>query len=147
VSKSALRGVQRRGLAIAIYRGILNLGLLVAAFNAFPDKQVVVAFAVLVFSQGIAAIGATVNAIFVTQNHLDDMAERKTRHAILLATSDERSEFHFWSEVDRRVAEEGGEEPQASPWWAQTGMVAGTVFMMLAGDLFTIFLALLITGG
>jgi hypothetical protein len=88
-----------------LYRSFLSIALMVAAFTAFPDKKIVVALAVLVFVQGINAVAVQQYLISATQNHLSDLAERKTRHAILLA-SEKWSGPSFWGECDSRVAQE-----------------------------------------
>jgi hypothetical protein len=143
VSKASLREVQRRNAAISIYRTVLNFALLVAAFKAFPDNQAFAIFAILLFNHSVSGIFAMINGTCITQNHLDDLGERKTRHAIVLACSADKDEYSFWAEVDRRVADEIGQEADASPLWQQAGAVCLKLLGMLAIDVVVVSAAMI----
>ena len=144
MDKAAIRSATRKGLALGAYRGLLNMALLVALFHAFPEYEAVSILAVLAFSQGVAVITLAMRSLFTIQNALDDSAERKTRHAILLAADPEGSHLHeFWSEVDRRVAAEFN-LPEPSPWWAQIGLTLASFAGLVAGDIAAVIFALVI---
>jgi len=141
MSAAGLNSAIRGGCAIGIYRSILNLALLSVAFREFPSHRLAIGLAVLAFGQGLAGLGAAQSIASAQQNRLDDLAERKTRHAILLASDESRGEYHFWSEVDRRVAEETGPAEKSAPWWAQAGLVLANVGGYLALDLVMVGIA------
>lgn len=145
MSKAQVDSAVRSGCALTVYRVVLNVALLVVAFRTFPEYRTLLALAVLVFSQGIAAIGAAQQIVFTQQNHLDDLAERKTRHAIVLASESDRSYLSFWSEVDRRVADEMGTASTPPRWWARVGLTIVQFMAYLLGDAVMIVTAFAIT--
>lgn len=146
MSDAQLASDFRSGCAIGSYRFLLNLALLATAFHDFPDHRTVIVLALLVFSQGIAAVLVVQRITFAQQNRLDDLAERKTRHAILLASDPDRSQYHFWTEVDRRVEEEKGPPEKSPAWWTQIGLWLFSISGYLIGDLLTVALAAVIAG-
>ncbi|MGE0668718.1 MAG: hypothetical protein AB7O49_19350 [Sphingomonadales bacterium] len=146
MNETAAYSVLRRGCALGLYKGALNTALMVALFHAFPDHIVVSALAVLVFSQGLAGVVFTIEATALKQNVLDDAAERKTRHTVVLAADPNwLRDSDFWGEVDRRVAKESRSQ-EASPWWAQTGLTLGNFASLVARDIVSVVFALAITG-
>ena len=126
MTNSAMRLAARQIYALGIYRSLTTLALMVAGFSAFPYHRSFVGFAILAFNQGVSAVIVGQQAVAAHQNHLDDSGERKTRHAILLASED-WSGPSFWNEVDRSVEEERGVSPPASPWYSQIGLVFGNI--------------------
>ena len=146
MNRAAVRSAARQGVATTLYRALLNTCLLVAMLHAFPGYETVSILAVLVFSQGVAGIGLTMRSIAALQSSVDDMGERKTRHAILLAADPEwLHDDNFWGEVDRRVANEF-DVPPPSPWWAQIGLTLGNFLVLLVGDLVSVVIAFVIAG-
>lgn len=140
MTSTAVRHAARQSYATMIYRGLLGLAFLTAVFTNFPYNAPVIVIGYLAFNQAIAAIACGQTLIAANQSRIDDAAERKTRHAILLA-SEEKSGANFWLECDRRVQEEIGQLPEASHWTAQAGLVALGVAWRLALDVGTIVLA------
>lgn len=141
-SEGDLRKVTRQVIGVWIYRGLLNIVFLTVAFQSFPGYESFTALGFLVFNQGIASLGTALAATAAAQNFLDDIAERKTRHTILLARDEDwRGSHHFWAEVDRRVDAELGDRAPALRWWASAGRVLGAMLWRLFLDLATITIA------
>lgn len=144
MDKRAINSASRGGCALVMYRGLLNTALMVALLHAFPQHAVVSILAVLVFSQGIAGVALTVRLHATIQNALDDSAERKTRHAILLAADpDWLHADGFWFEVDRRVADEIV-PPEPTPWWGQVGLTIASFAGLVASDIAAVVFAVVI---
>jgi Flp pilus assembly protein CpaB len=102
-----------------------------------------------VLNQGISAIAMSIKLTALAQNHADDMAERKTRHTVLLASErqgdDRLNTLEFWSEIDRRISEETN-APAAKPGvTGQIGLTALHIGSLLAGDLAVIAIALILS--
>jgi hypothetical protein len=146
VSLALLRRAKGKTLSIAVYRGFLTLAVLTVGFENFPEHRTFVALCVVAFSQGVAALGIAGAQVALGQNHLDDMAERKTRHTILLAQTEWNGHDGFWNEVDRRVAAEADSGDEDVPWWGRTSMFFLQIAGYLASDLITVGLALIFAG-
>lgn len=146
MSLALLRRAKGKAFALAVYRGCLTVAVLMVGFEDFPEHRAFVALAVLAFSQGIAAIGIAGAQIALSQNHLDDLAERKTRHTILLAQTEWNGHPGFWNEVDRRVQTETESDDEDAPWWGGAGMFVLRMVGHLASDLMTIGIALVLAG-
>jgi hypothetical protein len=129
-SSEPLKRASQEALGLGIYRMLLTFALLLVAFSAFPAYKLVIGLAVLALTEGITAVAVSVKVIALAQNHLDDMAERKTRHGIVLAAErsgqQNASYFDFWHVVDERVADEMRPDVEPSNW-AKFGMVLGHV--------------------
>lgn len=115
---NAVRAKMREIWGSAIYRGVLLLVFLVVAFSEFPGHKLSIGLGALLILQAIHAVGLAVAQAFLIANHSDDLAERKTRHAIVLAAQQGRDagDIDFWTTVDARVDAElrvagRGEEP------------------------------------
>lgn len=143
VTPEVLEAGWRKAIGGVIYRGLINFLFLVAAFDAFPEHRWLFGLGILVFNQGIGATVLGISLTAAAQNYLDDSAERKTRHAILLAHTEFLGRYDFWSEVDRRVAEERGPEPEPPNGWSKFGSIIWSFAASLIADLATIFLALI----
>jgi hypothetical protein len=144
MNNATLRSGTRKAFAFTAYRALINIALLVALLHAFPGYETVSVLAVLAFLQGIAGLGLAVQFVATVQNSLADSAERKTRHTILLAADpDWLHADYFWSEVDRRVANER-EVDDASPWWAQIGLTLLSFVGLLASDIACVVVAFVI---
>lgn len=144
-----MKRMQRQGFGLMLYRMVLNVAFLWVAFSTFPDLKIVFAIALLVFNQGVAAVGHTAAMIFQLQNQADDEAERKTRHTILLAH--ERAEtpelLHgdFWTEVNRRVADEQGHSNAQTSGWASAGLTAWNFIARAMADIATVVVVAFLT--
>lgn len=109
-SAAPFKRAMREALGLGIYRMFLTFALLLVAFSAFPAYKAVIGLAVLALNEGVSAVVTSLKVTALAQNHIDDAAERKTRHAIVLAA--ERSgkpDAHysdFWSVVEERVEDE-----------------------------------------
>ena len=105
---NAVRAKMREIWGSAIYRGVLLLVFLVVAFSEFPNHKLSIGLGALLILHTIAAVGLAVSQAFLIANHTDDLAERKTRHAIVLAAQQGRDagDYDFWATVDARVADE-----------------------------------------
>lgn len=135
--------------AIVIARWIIGVAFLFAAFTAFPEYKWVIGLGLLLFNLGIEGVGSAVTGLSQAQNYLDDLAERKTRHTILLAAErshDIGDSILFWSEVDRRVEAEMGPPTPPTGFWKSAGLVIGATAGRLAGDIFGIGLVAALTG-
>lgn len=127
---AALERAKREAFGLGIYRMLLTFALLMVAFSAFPAHKLVIGLAILALNESIAAVLTGAKVIALAQNHIDDMAERKTRHGIVLAA--ERSGQQdarysdFWHVVDERVEDEMRPDVEPSNW-AKFGMVLGHV--------------------
>lgn len=147
----AIRRVTRQMFGLAIYRMFATFFLLVAGFTAFPDHKTVFALAVIVFGTGIGGIIELLQAMHLMENRTMDLAERKTRHTILLAQEralrgEACNDYTFWGEVDARVDAEIGPEPPAPKWWQSIGLTTGNAFGRLVSDLVSIAIALMLSG-
>jgi hypothetical protein len=140
-AKQRSHNARRNFIAVRVYKAIVTFAFLVAAFNAWPSYTGAIALAVIALSATVAVATANVQVLAALQNEVDDLAERKTRHAILLARDHDDS-THFWSQVDENVREEKGIEPDAPSAWVQTGFVLMQIGLLLASDLIAIVLAL-----
>jgi hypothetical protein len=146
-----IRRVTRQLFGLAIYRMFATFFLLVAGFTAFPDHKAVFALAVIVFGTGIGGIIECVQAMHMIQSRMADLAERKTRHTILLAQEralrgESCDGYGFWSDVDARVDAEIGSEPPAPKWWQSIGLTTGNALGRLVSDLISIAIALMLSG-
>lgn len=141
--------LRRQGYGLMIYRSILTFIFLIAAFSTFPHLKPVIGLGVLMFNQAIAALGHVATVHFHTANMLDDEAERKTRHAILLAAEgpsrDAFDQFDFWPEVNRRVESERGQPVKDVGGWSGACLTAWNSVSRALGDVFLIAAAALIT--
>lgn len=144
---SAAKARYRQAIGLAIYRGILLFVFLLVAFGEFPDHKLSIGLGALVFLQGIAGVGLAMSVAALTSNAVDDMAERKTRHAILLAAQQGREAggYDFWTIVDDRVAAETGaiREPSIAAQW---GLMIWHVATRAVGDFAVLALALVFSG-
>jgi hypothetical protein len=97
-------------LASRIYTYVVGLAFLWAGFEALPQYWLVIGLGYLAFTAAVALIMDYAYALFLAGNRTDDLAERKTRHAILLAPDPHRprglDDMEFWREVDARVKDE-----------------------------------------
>lgn len=149
----ALQALKRNNYAVGIYRGLVGLAFLVACFNTFSSAIGPIALGYIFFGLSTEAVGLAVSTAAQAQNRLSDLAERKTRHTIVLAAQapwrDRQYEpdWDFWAEVNRRVAEEGIDEDAPSvPWWKTLGLVLGNVALRAAIDVATIVFAAVLAG-
>lgn len=149
MNQAVIGRLKRQGYGLLIYRSILTFAFLIAAFSAFPHLKPVIGLAVLLFNQAIAALGHVATAHFHLANMLDDEAERKTRHAILLAAESPRrdafDQFDFWPEVNRRVDAERGEPVKDVGGWSGAGLTAWNTLSRAFGDVLLIAVAALLT--
>jgi hypothetical protein len=136
--------------SIAILRWLFGLIFLFVAFSEFPDHKWSIGLGLIVFNLGIAGVCQIVQGLHVDAYRMDDLAERKTRHTVLLAAERLPSPDHetgeFWAEVDRRVRAEVG-EPTKVGFWKSVGLVGGRVLWGLFADLFGIGIVASLTGG
>lgn len=149
MTAAPVKPTMREALGLGLYRMLVNFALLLAAFTAFPAHKMLLGLAVIAFSQGIAAVVVSAKMTALVQNNIDDMAERKTRHTIVLAAerSGERDMLYsdFWPEVNRRVDDEiGRAEPEPSIW-AKSGLVIAHVSGNLAADAVMLIVAFMLT--
>jgi hypothetical protein len=149
MQSSTARKAQRTIAATSIYGWGIGIAFLFVAFSSFPDHKLLIALSYLVVVQTVAALSAYIGLLFVVDNDLSDAAERKTRHAILLAAERSTSEapVHtgFWGEVDDRVAGEMQAPDEPLPWWKAGGLIAGSITARLVGDVVGIGLVAILT--
>lgn len=152
--KEALGKLSRQTWVTGIYRWVIEVAFLFAAFTEFPQHKWSIGLAVLAFSGGIGALVHYMQLVHAAANILMDEGERKTRHAIvraaeLAAAGDAHIEqWDFWDEVDRRVTgERSNQEPLDKPtgFWAGIALAAGSLIWQLAASLFGIALVAALT--
>lgn len=143
-----MRALGLKAWGLGIYRFALAFGVLIAGFHAFPGYKTFVALAFLFINTAFIAVFDVLAIHRLTDNTIMDMAERKTRHTILLAQ--ERGldgirsydDYTFWREVDRRVADEDTPEvPAPKGWWRAPRAVALDVLGRALADLILIVVA------
>lgn len=141
--------LRRQAHGLIIYRSILIFLFLLSAFTAFPHLKAVIGLGALVFNQGIAALGHAALTHFTISNMLDDEAERKTRHTILLtgetSSQDELTEVEFWMEVNRRVEAEKMPPGKHVSGWSGAGLTIWNIASRALGDIALIMLAAFLT--
>lgn len=149
-TQAQLERAGREAIGLLIYRWLVNFALFVCGFAAFPDHKAVFALAVIGFSLGVATIVQAQNLSRAAENRLMDVAERKTRHTIVLAQ--ERGlrgqtcdDYEFWEEIDARVETEVGAPNAPAPWWLTGGLIIWNTLAYLLGDLALVGLALLLS--
>lgn len=149
MNTKAMKRLQREAWGLLLYRKVLNVAFLWVAFSTFPHLKVVIALALLVFNQGIAALGHAATMFFQLQNKLDDDAERKTRHTILLAheraVAPQIAHGEFWTEVNRRVADEQGNAQAKTSGWASAGLTMWNFMARAAADIATVVVVAILT--
>lgn len=128
----------RNSIAFMVYRTLIGVAFLFAAFHEFPDHKGSISLGYLLLLALFEGIGITMDAHYVGQNALSDQAERKTRHAIVLAAEQSGSidQWDFWATVERRMSDELKEiDPAgvARPWWKSTLLVIGSLVWRLIG--------------
>ncbi|MFN6952860.1 MAG: hypothetical protein ACK4NE_09760 [Albidovulum sp.] len=153
--KEALGKLSRQTWVIGIYRWVIEVTFLFAAFTEFPEHKWSIGLAVLVFSGGIGGLVHYMQLVHAAENVAMDEAERKTRHAIvraaeLAAAGEGRIEqWEFWSEVDRRVAAErepmDGGPDKPTGFWKGLLLAAGSLLWQLVASLFGIALVASLT--
>lgn len=153
--KNAVEKLTRQTYVIGIYRWLIEVAFLFAAFTEFPEHKWSVGLAVLAFGAAISAVIHVQQAIHTIANMMMDQGERKTRHAILLAGElagknvGEIDERYFWGEVDRRVESEThrSDEPETKPTGSWKGLLLATASLLsqLAASLFGIGLVAALT--
>jgi len=110
--------------------------------------------AVISFNQAIGALGHVITLLAEANNRLSDLAERKTRHTIILAAqrdwnpllADMPPDWDFWAEVDRRVDAELVDEESPPKWWQAASLILWNAFARLMGDLVAVGIALAMVG-
>lgn len=143
--KSIIQNSTRRAWVLSIYRGLLTLFLLISLLDAFPEYQTVAIFAVIVFSQGIAAIQLGLVNMFTIQNALSDAADQKTRHTMLLALEPDWSRgSDFWAEVDRRMTEDNPVVEHKSAW-VEIGLGLASFSKLIVIDIVVVTMALILS--
>lgn len=138
----------RKAYVIGALRWLIGVAFLFVAFSDFPTHKWTIGLGLLVFNLGIEAAICVVLMVQALSNRLDELAERKTRHAIVLAAEQGQGVSHhweFWEEVDRRVAAELGPLSKPAGVWKSIGLVIGTVAWRLVADLFGIALVMALT--
>lgn len=137
--------------AAGLYRSLAGFALLVCGFVTFPANKTFVALAVVVFNGSVNLVILAMGEIRAHDNALLDLAERKTRQAVYLAslpgaTSDELEPFLFWDHVDNRVQQEVGDDPFVPSFWRNAGRVAWLMMVRGVRDLVTVGLAWIAAG-
>lgn len=146
--KDAIGKLTRQAFVIGIYRWLIEVSFLFAAFTEFPEHKWSVGLAVLAFGAATTAVIHVQQTSHAVANVMMDQGERKTRHAILLAGEQaaksvgEIDEWYFWGEVDRRVEAEATRngDPEAKPtgFWKGLLLATGSLSWQLAASLFGI---------
>lgn len=146
-----VRSFSRQAIALGVYRFAVTLFLLVALFNAFPGYRVASALAVLFIGAGFQVITTLLTYSLRVGNAAADIAERKTRHTILLAAEragqPNLNEPDFWHEVDRRVEDERPRDALASMPWRGAGAIAWAIARLAIEALVLVILAGFLTPG
>jgi hypothetical protein len=135
--------------ALRVYRSLVTFCLLVAGFCTLPGHRAAFALGVIAFTTGIAAVIENQNKLALLQNAADDMGERKTRHAIVLAQElalegrPARAPM-FWVDVDKRVDAEA-QRPQFIQERAAAKSTLRRVLGLVGSDLISLVAALIVS--
>lgn len=143
-----MQAAMRNAYVIGALRWLIGVAFLFAALSDLPAYKWTIGLGLLVFNLGVEAVISVVTAMRALNNRIDDLAERKTRQAIVLAAERGREVGHhwdFWEEVDRRVEAEMGPVPKATGFWKSAGLVIGAVMWRLVADIFGIALVASLT--
>jgi len=143
----AIQASGRQIWGLTIYRWLLSVVFLLVAFNEFPEHRASIALGFLVVIHSFAAIGMALKHLFLTSNALDDEAERKTRHTIVMAAQQQMDAGHgdFWAQVDDRVAAERRGHTPAKSGVAAFFLVAWHTISRALGDYASIAIAWIIS--
>ena len=140
-SASLLEAIAKAGRTLwgtVVLRFLFGLIFLFVAFNEFPNHKWTIGLGLVVFNISVGMIAETLSTLQLQANRLDDMAERKTRHTIILAAeragTTNLNTWEFWSDVERRVDAELG-EPQKVSVPASIGLVVGRILWQAVADL------------
>jgi hypothetical protein len=136
--KETVARVTRQTYVTGIYRWLIEVAFLFAAFTEFPEHKWSIGLAVLAFGAAVGGIVHYQQALHTLENVLMDQGERKTRHAVILASElaakgvSEIEQYNFWGEVDRRVAAEvrRDADPGARPTGFWKGLVLGAASLI-----------------
>lgn len=138
----------RKAYVIGALRWLVGVAFLFVAFGDFPAHKWTIGLGLLVFNLGVEALIIVTTHGQAWANRVDDVAERKTRQAIVLAAergSDLGHSWDFWEEVDRRVAAEMGPPPKPAGFWKSAGLVIGAIVWRLVADVFGIAVVMALT--
>jgi len=150
--EAGIEKLTRQAMGVAGYRMAITLALLTAGFTAFPTHKLVFALAVIAFSLGLSTLAIHVHLLDLVNNKILDVAERKTRHTIVVAQERSSrgqplSDGSFWVEVEERVATEIGDPDPAPPWWKAISSIAWSGAGYAIGDVAMVLVALFLSGG
>lgn len=143
-----VRASLRKAYVIGALRWLIGVAFLFVAFIDFPAHKWTIGLGLLVFNLGVEALIIVMTHGQMWANRVDDVAERKTRQAIMLAAergSDVGHPWDFWEEVDRRVAAEMGPLPKPAGFWKSTGHVIGAIAWRLVVDVLGIAIVMALT--
>lgn len=138
----------RRAWVLGLYRWLIGLAFLFAAFSAFPGSKWAIGLGVLVFNAGVEAVLLSMEVHAKVSEMSRERADMLTRHTAVLAA--ERRGLGdwpqgFWSEAHRRVNAEI-EDGEPIGFWKSAGLVVGALAWRVVADVFGIALVMALTG-
>lgn len=140
---------------MAIYRWLIEVAFLFAAFTEFPDHKWTIGLGLLVFSGAVSAIGRAIMGEELGSVVRDDGERRKTRHAVILAAEEAAAghtsidQEEFWRLVAARVeseykaADEYADKPTG--FWAGSLLAVSALIWQVVASLFGIGLVAALT--
>jgi hypothetical protein len=144
-NKEVIGKLTRGAWVFSIYRWLMEVAFLFAAFSEFPDHKASIGFAVLAFGAAVSCLLQMAQISHSSANILADEGERKTRHSIVLAAEmaakgvTDIDLWSFWLEVDRRVQAEHAERSDLvseTGFWKGFGLASAALLWQLAASLF-----------
>ena len=152
---AALKRMTRQLWGGILYRGFVGLAFLMFAFSMFPGYGPIFGAGYILFNQTVSGVAGLITTLIAEDRVRTDVAERKTRHTILLAhrlsaEGSEIDDWAFWDQVNKNVAGEYPNDAEAAKkprWWKTVGLVLWNALARLLGDLLTIAVAATLTSG
>lgn len=153
--KEALAKLSRGGYVLGVYRWLIEVAFLFAAFTEFPNHKWSIGLGLLAFGGGVAGLGHALTASTAAANVIADEAERKTRQAIVLAaetSSKAARPLHqgdFWTTVNQRMAAEYEEAnryaDKPTGTWLGFALATTSLITQLIGSVLGIGLVMALT--
>lgn len=149
-----VRAENRNVSSLMIYRWLVGTVFLLAAFSEFKAHWLPIALGSIVIGQGFVGILAYIELRAAAENAVLDLAERKTRHTIVIAQQwavagqpyDTFSGFDFWRQVNDAVENEYGIEDDKPPWWTGLGLTLLSILYRIIADVIGIGIAYTLAG-
>lgn len=149
--------LKRQGWVTLAYRFLIEVAFLFVAFSQFPDHKWTIGMGLLVFNGAVGSVALTIQQLAVGLEIHRGEADRKTRHAIVLAAEqaalgkqDDIDQERFWTTVQGRVefelAEEGRYQDKPAGPWQGFGLATIALLWSVLSSLAGILIVMVLTG-